>query len=83
MAFENRMARDHDLIAIDNPAAGGQAPARNGDVVARRGQTAHIMKGIGIGHESQLLGAARCYAWFQSFEVAHALYLTEISAERK
>jgi len=33
-------------------------------------------------HE-KLLGAASGYAWFQSFEVAHAPYLTETDADRK
>jgi hypothetical protein len=43
----------------------------------------HVMKSISIDHESKLLGAASCYAGFQSFAVAHALYLTEPGAEGK
>jgi hypothetical protein len=76
------MARAKGLIAIGNPSAGGEAPARNGDVIAGRGQATHVVKGIGMDHE-KLLGAASGYAWFQSCAVVHTPYLTETDAERK
>lgn len=70
MALHDRMTGDKGLIAMADVGFGVQVAARNGDIVARRGQAANVMKGMGLGHEI-LLGAASCGAWFQSHDVVH------------